>query len=139
MLAVDLKSMFLATRAAVPAMAARGAGSVVCVSSVAALRGHGRTAYAAAKAGVIMYTRHLAREVGGYGIRANCVAPGTTLSDRVESIMDSEAIEQTAALSPLNRIGLPKDTANATLFLLSEAASFLTGVTLDVSGGRVML
>ena len=86
-----------------------------------------------------MFTRHLALEVGKYGIRANCVAPGTTLSERIKRVMDSESIAHTAALSPLGRIGMPEDTANGTLFLLSESASWLTGVTLDVAGGRVML
>ena len=75
-LAVDLKSMFLATRAAVPALVARRGGSVVCVSSVAALRGHGRTAYAAAKAGVIGFVRSVAVQLGARGIRVNAIAPG---------------------------------------------------------------
>jgi NAD(P)-dependent dehydrogenase (short-subunit alcohol dehydrogenase family) len=88
---------------------------------------------------VIVFTRYLALEVGRHGVRANCVAPATTISERVERVMTADAIEWTAGLSPLGRIGLPEDSANATVFLLSEASSFLTGVTLDVAGGRVML
>src|SRR5262249_12959209 len=76
-LTVDLKSMFLATRAAVPALSQRGGGAVICVSSVAALRGHGRTAYAAAKAGVIGFVQSVAVQLGPRGIRVNAIAPGT--------------------------------------------------------------
>jgi 3-oxoacyl-[acyl-carrier protein] reductase len=88
---------------------------------------------------VIIFTRHLAIEVGPHGIRANCVAPGTTMSERIERAMDDKAIERTSMMSPLQRLGVPADTANATVFLLSDAASWLTGVTIDVNGGRVML
>ena len=86
-----------------------------------------------------MFTRHLALELGERGIRANCVAPGTTMSERIEGLMSTEEIERTSALAPLRRLGVPQDSANATVFLLSEAAGWLTGVTLDVNGGRVML
>jgi len=81
----------------------------------------------------------VASEVGVNGVRLNCVAPATTTSERVQRLMDQEAQTRTAALSPLGRLGVPADTAQATLFLLSEAASWLTGVTLDIAGGRVML
>jgi len=98
-----------------------------------------QAAYAAAKGGVVMFTRHLALEMGPYGIRANAVAPATTRSERIERIMDAEAIARTAAMSPLGRLGTPADTANAALFLFSGAASWLTGITIDVAGGRIML
>src|SRR5438093_4067952 len=75
-IAVDLKSMFLATQAAVPAMVGRGGGAVICVSSIAALRGYGRTAYATAKAGVIGFVRSVAVQLGPKGIRVNAIAPG---------------------------------------------------------------
>ena len=138
---VNLTSTFITVRAFLPGMIERRRGSIVTMASVSGrfLDKPTMAAYAAAKAGVVMFTRHLALEVGRHGIRANCVAPGTTLSERIESIMDAESIDRTAAMSPLGRLGLPEDTANATIFLLSNAASWLTGVTLDVAGGRVML
>ncbi|HVX32239.1 MAG TPA: SDR family oxidoreductase, partial [Solirubrobacterales bacterium] len=98
-----------------------------------------QAAYAASKAGILMFTRHMALELGEFGIRANSVAPGTTMSERIEKLMDEEEIAYTAALSPLGKFGAPEDTANATCFLLSDAAGWLTGVTIDISGGRVML
>jgi 3-oxoacyl-[acyl-carrier protein] reductase len=95
--------------------------------------------YAAAKAGIAMFTRHVAREVGQHGIRVNCVAPATTLSERVERIMPEERRAEIAAMAPLGRLGMPEDSAQATLFLASDASSFLTGVTIDIAGGRVMM
>src|SRR2546425_7138687 len=83
---VDLKSMLLATQAAVPPMVAQGSGSIICVSSVAALRGHGRTAYAAAKAGVIGFVRSVAVQLGPRGIRVNAIAPGRVWTPMVESL-----------------------------------------------------
>jgi 3-oxoacyl-[acyl-carrier protein] reductase len=137
----NLTSTFVTVRAFLPAMIERRSGSIVTMSSISGryLDKLTQAAYAAAKAGVIMFTRHLAIEVGAHGIRANCVAPGTTLSERIERVMSDEAIERTSLLSPLRRLGEPDDTANATVFLLSDAAAWLTGVTLDVNGGRVML
>jgi 3-oxoacyl-[acyl-carrier protein] reductase len=137
----NLTSTFATVRVFLPDMIERRTGSIVTMSSISArfLDKLTQAAYAAAKAGVIMFTRHLAIEVGAHGIRANCVAPGTTISERIEGVMDDEAIERTSMMSPLGRLGIPADTANATVFLLSDAASWLTGVTIDVNGGRVML
>jgi len=137
----NLTSTFATVRAFLPGMVERRRGSIVTMSSISAryLDKLTQAAYAAAKAGVIMFTRHLAIEVGPHGIRANCVAPGTTMSERIERVMSPEAIEYTTGLSPLRRMGVPADTAHATVFLLSDAASWLTGVTIDITGGRVML
>lgn len=137
----NLTSTFVTVRAFLPGMIARRSGSIVTMASNAGryLDKLTQAAYAASKAGVVMFTRHVALEMGKHGIRANCVAPGTTLSERIERVMDQDAIARTAAMSPLGRLGYPEDTANATVFLLSEAASWLTGVTIDVAGGRVML
>jgi 3-oxoacyl-[acyl-carrier protein] reductase len=95
--------------------------------------------YAAAKAGIVQLTRHAAKELGPAGVRVNCVAPGTTLTDRVERLMDEPTRERVAALAPLGRLGTPEDSAWATLYLASDAAAYLTGVTIDISGGRIML
>jgi len=86
-----------------------------------------------------MLSRHAAKELGPSGVRVNCIAPSTTLTTRVEGVMDEAMRESVAALAPLGRLGTPEDSAYATLYLASDAASFLTGVTLDVAGGRIML
>lgn len=137
----NLTSTFLTVRPFLPGMIERRAGSIVTMSSISArfLDKKTQAAYAASKAGVTMFTRHLALELGEHGIRANSVAPGTTMSERIEKLMNEEEIERTKALSPLGTFGMPEDTANATVFLLSDAARWLTGVTIDVNGGRVML
>lgn len=137
----NLTSTFLTCKAFLPGMIDRGSGAVVTMAS-----NSGRlldipltASYAAAKAGVVMFTRHLAKEVGRHGIRANCVAPATVESERVKRLMSPERLAEIAAMAPLGRVGAPEDPAAATLFLLSESAGWLTGVTLDVAGGRVML
>ena len=137
----NLTSTFLAVRAVVPGMIERRRGAIVTMSS-----NGGRyldkpltASYAAAKAGVIQFTRHIARELGPHGVRANAIAPATVTSERIERIMDADAKAATAALSPLGRMGTPEDCALATLFLVSDSAAWLTGITLDVAGGRVML
>jgi 3-oxoacyl-[acyl-carrier protein] reductase len=137
----NLTSTFRAVQVFLPAMLEARRGAIVTMASNGArLLDKPLTAsYVAAKAGVVQFTRHVAREVGPQGVRINCVAPATTTSERIERIMDDESQARTAALSPLGRLGVPADTAQATLFLLSGAASWLTGVTLDVAGGRVML
>jgi 3-oxoacyl-[acyl-carrier protein] reductase len=137
----NLTSTFLTVRAFLPAMLERRSGSIVTMSSISGrfLDKPTTAAYAAAKAGITMFTRHRALEVGPQGVRANCVAPATTTSERIERIMTPAEIERVGAMSPLGRMGTPDDTASATIFLLSESASWLTGVTIDVAGGRVML
>jgi 3-oxoacyl-[acyl-carrier protein] reductase len=137
----NLTSTFRAVQVFLPPMIQARRGAIVTMASNGArLLDKPLTAsYVAAKAGVVQFTRHVAREVGPDGVRINCVAPATTTSERIERIMDDDAQARTAALSPLGRMGVPADTAQATLFLLSGAASWLTGVTLDIAGGRVML
>ncbi len=137
----NLTSTFLAVRAVVPGMIERRSGVIVTMAS-----NGGRfldklltASYAAAKAGVIQLTRHVAMEVGQHGVRVNSIAPATVTSERVERIMDAEALRGVAGMSPLGRIGTPEDCALATLFLVSDSAGWLTGVTLDVAGGRIML
>ena len=137
----NLTSTFLAIKAFLPGMVERGRGAVVTMASNAArfLDIETTASYAAAKAGVVMLTRHVAREVGRHGVRLNCVAPATVMSERVGRLLDDHRIEQIAALAPLGRIGQPEDVALATLFLASESSSWITGVTLDVAGGRVII
>jgi 3-oxoacyl-[acyl-carrier protein] reductase len=137
----NLTSTFRAIQVFLAPMLELGRGSIVTMASNGArLLDKPLTAsYVAAKAGVVQFTRHVAREVGPQGVRLNCVAPATVSSERIERIMDDDSIARTAALSPLGRLGTPADVAQATLFLLSDAAKWITGVTMDVAGGRVML
>lgn len=130
----DLKSMFLATRAAVPVMARQGGGSVVCVSSVAALRGHGRTAYAAAKAGVIGFVRSTAVQLGPRGIRVNAIAPGMVWTPMVESL-GPEARERRRRASPLGTEGTGWDVAWGAVYLASDEARWVTGQVLVIDAG----
>ncbi len=136
----NLTATFLTTRAFLPSMQARGSGCIVTMASSAGrLPSQAAASYDAAKAGVIMYTRHIANEFGPSGIRVNCIAPAAILTERNAEVMPAETQRQVAAMHPLGRIGTPRDVANAALFLSSEASSWITGVTLDVAGGRVML
>jgi NAD(P)-dependent dehydrogenase (short-subunit alcohol dehydrogenase family) len=92
----------------------------------------------AAKAGVVMLTRQVAAEVGRHGVRVNCLAPHTILTEQVERAAPEEWRQRMAAAIPLGRLGTPEDVALAAVFLASDSAAFLTGVTLDVAGGYVM-
>jgi 3-oxoacyl-[acyl-carrier protein] reductase len=136
----NLTSSFLTIKSFLPGMIERRRGSILTIASNSA-----RTldipltaSYAASKGGVIVLTRHIAKEVGKYGVRANCVAPATVLSDRIRHIMSEQRRAEVAALAPLGRLGETFDVALATLFLASDSSSYLTGITLDVAGGRVM-
>lgn len=138
---LNLTSTFLIAREFLPGMIERRRGACVLMASNAArsLDKMVTASYAASKAGVLMFMRHTAIEAGPYGVRLNAIAPATVTSERIERIMDDEAIAKTAALAPLGRMGTPEDCAAATAYLASDASGWLTGVTLDVAGGRVML
>jgi 3-oxoacyl-[acyl-carrier protein] reductase len=124
-------------------MIERRGGSIITMASTAGrLPGTpsagASAAYHAAKAGVLMLTRRVANEVAQYAVRVNCLSPAAILTDRL--IRAPEAVrQQVAAFHPLQRIGLPEDVALAALFLASDASSWITGVTLDVAGGMVMM
>jgi 3-oxoacyl-[acyl-carrier protein] reductase len=121
-------------------MVERGRGSIITMSSAAARQpARSNAAYAAAKAGVIAFTRHLASEIGGHGIRVNNIAPSATENDRMRAWMTDEQRAELGASFPLGRIGQPDDVAAAALFLASDASSWITGVTLDVAGGKIMV
>lgn len=137
----NLTSTFLAVKAVLPSMIERQTGSIVTMASNAGrfLDKTTTSSYAASKAGVIQFTRHIAIELGKYNIRVNSIAPATVTSERVLDIMDEEARAMVAAMSPLGRIGTPDDCAFATLFLVSDSAAWLTGITMDIAGGRTMI
>jgi 3-oxoacyl-[acyl-carrier protein] reductase len=135
----NLTATFLTVRSVLPGMKARRTGTIVTISSAAARRPHPRSPvpYAAAKAGIQMLTQHLAAQAGPFGIRVNCIAPETILTERnLERIPDAQRqalIEQ----HPVRRLGTPEDVAAAALFLASEESGWITGVILDVAGGAV--
>jgi 3-oxoacyl-[acyl-carrier protein] reductase len=137
----NLTSTFLTLREFGAGMAERGSGSIVTMASNAArfLDIKLTASYAAAKAGIAMLSRHAALELGEHGVRVDALAPATILSERVKRNMDEERLAQIAAMSPLGTIGVPEDPALAALFLASDSARWMTGVTLDVAGGRIMM
>jgi NAD(P)-dependent dehydrogenase (short-subunit alcohol dehydrogenase family) len=133
-MAIDLKSMLLATQAAVPAMEQRGGGAVICVSSIAAMRGHGRTAYAAAKAGVIGFVTSVAVQLGPKGIRVNGIAPGTVWTPMVESL-GPEARERRRRAAPLGTEGTGWDIGWGAVYLASDEARWVSGHILVIDAG----
>jgi NAD(P)-dependent dehydrogenase (short-subunit alcohol dehydrogenase family) len=133
-LEVDLKSVFLATRAAVPAIIARGGGSVVCVSSIAGHRGHGRTAYAAAKAGIEGFVRSVAVQLGPQGVRINAIAPGTVWTPMVDGL-GPEARERRRKASPLGTEGTGWDVGWGAVYLASDESRWVTGQVLVIDAG----
>ena len=136
----NLTSAFLTLKSFLPGMIERGGGSIVTMASSAGrVPTQAPTAYAAAKAGVVMLSRQVADEVGGHGVRVNCLAPDSILTERTRSYMTEDQVRQWAEAFPLGRMGAPEDVALATLYLASESSSWLTGVTLDVAGGKIML
>lgn len=132
----NLDPTFMVVKSFVPAMVKRRSGSIVLMgSSIARQPSRGVIAYATAKAGVISFARQLAAELGPYGIRVNCVCPGAIERERQRGAHDEP--RSIASAHPLGRLGRPEDVAYAVLFLASASASFISGVTLDVAGGRI--
>lgn len=138
---LNVDTSFLCAREAAQHFLAQGSGSIVNVSSVAGSQGvMGLAAYSSAKAALEMFTRVAAAEWGPQGVRVNCVAPGliatdNAMKDFAAAKLDVEAI---CARFPLRRAGRPEDIANAIVFLTSDAAAYVTGVTLLVNGGPVL-
>jgi NAD(P)-dependent dehydrogenase (short-subunit alcohol dehydrogenase family) len=133
-LEVDLKTVFLATRAAAPAMIARGGGSVICVSSIAGHRGHGRTAYAAAKAGIEGFVRTVAVQLGPQGVRVNAIAPGTVWTPMVAGL-GPEARERRRMATPLGTEGTGWDVGWGAVYLASDESRWVTGHVLVIDAG----
>ncbi|WP_225847741.1 SDR family NAD(P)-dependent oxidoreductase [Streptomyces sp. HPF1205] len=134
----NLTSAFLTVRTVLPGMLERGSGAIVTMSSTAGRQPEQvNLAYAVANAGLVMLTRHLATEIGPRGVRVNCIAPTTVLTEKVRKHMPPDIRNRVAASHPLRRLATPEDVARTALFLASDASSYLTGLTLDVTGGRV--
>jgi 3-oxoacyl-[acyl-carrier protein] reductase len=142
-LEVNLKGALRVIRAALPGMRRRGSGAVVAVSSISGFLGWSEHAqYNASKAGVMGLIRGLAVEVGCDGVRANAVVPGlirTAQSLSVEHSLGPEGLAQAQRYIPLGRVGEPEDVADVILFLASDAARYITGQTLAVDGGVLVL
>jgi len=140
LIAFNLDGTFLVTHAVIPVMKRQRSGKIVNLASIAGrgLSQNSSSAYAAAKGGIIAFTRKLAHELGPDGINVNAIAPSVTLTERIRPHWDkrsqasqAEEIERT----PLRRVAEPADQANVICFLASAAADFVTGLTIDVTGG----
>ena len=134
----NLSSVFYTCRAAARPMMRKRAGSIVNVSSIVGVHGNwGQTNYAASKAGIIGFTKSLARELGSRNVRANVVAPGY-VKTQLTDVLPEEATQAMLTNTPLGRLGDPEDVAGAVRFLCSDAAKFVTGDVLLVDGGLGM-
>ncbi|MBO4852890.1 MAG: 3-oxoacyl-[acyl-carrier-protein] reductase [Schwartzia sp.] len=137
-LSTNLKGVFLATKAVAKVMMKQRAGRIVNMASVVGITGNaGQANYAAAKAGVIGFTKTIAKELASRGVTANAVAPGFIATD-MTAVLSDKAKEAALAGIPLGRMGTPEDIAAAVLFLVSDQASYITGQVLNVDGGMVM-
>jgi 3-oxoacyl-[acyl-carrier protein] reductase len=134
----NLSSVFYTCRAVTRPMMKKRAGAIVNISSIVGVHGNwGQTNYAASKAGIIGFTKSLARELGSRGVRANVVAPGY-VKTRLTDVLPDEATAAMLQATPLGRLGEPDDVAGAVRFLCSDAAAFITGEVLLVDGGLGM-
>lgn len=139
---VCLKGAFLCSQAVLPVMLAKRYGKIVNVSSLAArsVSVFGGAAYTSAKAGLLGFSRHLAREVAPYGINVNAICPGATDTPMTRGAAGgAEHFDAVGAAVPLGRWASPREQASVVLFLASDAASFITGATIDVNGGQLMV
>lgn len=137
----NLTGVFLSINAVVPVMKSQGAGKIVNISSVAGrgLSPMSSSAYSAAKGGIIALTRKLSFELGPFGITCNAIAPGVTLTERIAPVWETMPETEKAAMLdnvPLGRLPVAEDQASVICFLASKDADFVTGVTIDVTGGQ---
>lgn len=136
-IAVNLKSVFNLTKAAITVMIKQKSGSVINMSSVVGVSGNaGQSNYSASKAGIIGFTKSVAKEVGSRGIRCNAIAPGFILTEMTEKLPE-DVKNEWANKIPLRRGGLPEDVANTALYLASDLSSYVTGQTIHVCGGML--
>jgi 3-oxoacyl-[acyl-carrier protein] reductase len=134
----NLSSVFYTCRAVTRPMMKKRSGAIVNISSIVGVHGNpGQANYAASKAGIIGFTKSLARELGSRGVRANVVAPGY-VTTRLTDVLPEEATQALLASTPLGRLGEPEDVARSVRFLCSQEASFITGEVLLVDGGLGM-
>jgi len=138
-IAVNLTSTFMIIRGALRNMMRRRAGRIVNIASISGIIGNpGQPNYSASKAGMIGMTKSLAREVASRGITANCIAPGFIATPMTDALNETQ-VKQIAEVIPSGTFGKPEDIASAALYLASDEASYMTGQTLHVNGGMVMV
>jgi 3-oxoacyl-[acyl-carrier protein] reductase len=136
-IAVNLKSVFNLTKAIIPVMVKQKNGSIVNMSSVVGVSGNaGQSNYSASKAGIIGFTKSVAKEVGSRNIRCNAIAPGFIITEMTEKLPEDVKTEWTGKI-PLRRGGTPEDVANTALYLASDLSSYVTGQTIHVCGGML--
>ena len=136
-IAVNLKSVFNLTKAVLMTMIKQKNGSIVNISSVVGVSGNaGQSNYSASKAGIIGFTKSIAKEVGSRNIRCNAIAPGFILTEMTEKLPE-EVKKEWAEKIPLKRGGTPEDVANTALYLASDLSSYVTGQTIHVCGGML--
>lgn len=138
---VNLKGTFLCSQAVLDSMKKAGWGRIVNFSSTAGknVSTIGGAHYTAAKAGILGFTRHLAREIARHGITVNAVCPGLIDTEMVRSTISEERVQAYAHRFPIQRLGLPEEVAELVTFLCSERASYITGASLDINGGDLMI
>ncbi len=137
----NLTATFLTIKSILPGMKDRKSGTIITMSSAAARRPHpgSPVPYAAAKAGIEMLTQDLAAQVGPFGIRVNCIAPESILTERNALRIPDAQKAQLIGQHPIRRLGTPEDVALAALYLASDEAAWISGIILDVAGGAVMV
>lgn len=140
-LSVNLKGAFLCSQAALPAMKQAGWGRIVNFSSTAgkSVSTVGGAHYTAAKAGVLGFTRHLAKEVAAFNITVNAVCPGLIDTEMVRATIDDARADAYAKSFPIARLGRPEEVADLVAFLASDKAAYITGASLDINGGDLMI
>ncbi len=138
---VNVRGVFLCTKHVLPLMKAKRRGKIVNVSSSAgrSTSTFGGAHYTASKAAVLGLTRHTARETAPYGINVNAVAPGSMDTEMVRELATPEQLAQEEANIPMGRLGTTQDEANLVTFLVSDEASYITGATIDINGGDLMI
>jgi 3-oxoacyl-[acyl-carrier protein] reductase len=136
----NLTATFLTIKAFLPGMKQRGRGSIVTMSSAAARRPSPMSpiAYASAKAAIELLTKDVAAQAGPAGVRANCIAPETIMTERNERMIPDEIRPGMIDMHPVRRLGTPEDVAEAALYLAGDASSWVSGIVLDVAGGSVL-
>ncbi len=137
---MNLTATFLTIKSFLPGMKERGRGNIITISSAAARRPNPRSpiAYASAKAGIELLTQDVSAQAGPFGVRVNCIAPETILTESNLAQIPPDMLTTLAAEHPLRRLGSPEDVAEAAVFLASDASAWITGVILDVAGGAVL-
>jgi NAD(P)-dependent dehydrogenase (short-subunit alcohol dehydrogenase family) len=139
MMSVNLKGAFHTVQAVVPEMVRRGYGRIVNITSVGGQRGSSTAGYAASKAGLLGFTKAVARDLTRHGVTCNAVSPGWIATDMAKPFMDDrDLMESVLREIPAGRVGRPEEVASAVAYLVSDDAAYITGAHVDVNGGMVM-